>query len=158
MKFAGKAGWTAVITAVVLTTAGGAFARGGEGGAAFDKMDANGDGFVTEAEFAAAKTERFNNLDANSDGGISIDEMIAHATERAAEMGKEVSADRVEARVGKMFEKMDADGDGLIQPSEQRGPEFAELLEKLDANEDGQLSKEEMAEMRGKGKFGKDRG
>ena len=47
----------------------------------FEKMDADGDGTVTEADFMAHAKERFAKIDANGDGKLTKEEMIAHHKE-----------------------------------------------------------------------------
>ncbi|WP_078118149.1 EF-hand domain-containing protein [Thiosocius teredinicola] len=67
--------------------AASAFVLSGVAGAAptFKKADANGDGSVDAAEFAATKIERkFEKIDKNGDGSLNKDEYMA-ATEEDCE-------------------------------------------------------------------------
>lgn len=44
----------------------------------FTQIDANGDGAVSEAEFAAVKDSKFSDADANADGTVTKAELKAH--------------------------------------------------------------------------------
>lgn len=46
-----------------------------------EKMDADGDGIITEAEFTAHCKERFAKLDADGNGEVTKDEFAAHHKE-----------------------------------------------------------------------------
>lgn len=48
--------------------------RGGKGGGMFARADADKDGRVSQQEFIARATERFQRLDANGDGFLTKDE------------------------------------------------------------------------------------
>lgn len=49
---------------------------GGRMGAAVARMDADGDGRVSRAEFLAASQKRFERMDANGDGVLDASEMM----------------------------------------------------------------------------------
>lgn len=87
--------------AVLIVFASTAFANEGKGGRWFDRLDANGDGIVTQAETDAHQSERFNEKDANGDGMISREEFSVRAHDR--------------------FARSDADGNGEITKEEFRG-------------------------------------
>lgn len=146
MTLAGKLSIAVLVAATSLTTATASFAQG-RGGERFAQIDTNGDGFVTEAEFTAARDTRFAKNDANGDGVIDQDEMFMVAKERAPSAAPE---DRIRSRVSKMFEKADANGDGVLQQAELGGPSFSEMLSEADADGDGQLTQEEMSTLKSK--------
>ena len=146
MKSSGKATLAAVLVAVAVTSASGAFARDGKGARAFENFDANADGVVTEAEFTEMQNEMFALVDADGSGGISKDEMITHVEARIAESGRTPPAGMLEERVDKRFSKMDSNGDGVLQQGEHQGTSFA----RIDANGDGQLTQDEFASMKQK--------
>lgn len=58
-----------------------------------EKIDTDGDGQVSKAEFMAMHTERFEKMDANSDGVLSKDEMKA---------GHEKMRDKMKDKMHKM--------------------------------------------------------
>ncbi|PZQ46215.1 MAG: hypothetical protein DI551_05550 [Micavibrio aeruginosavorus] len=48
-----------------------------DGGMWFSKVDANGDGLISQAEHEKASAEKFAKMDANKDGNISKEEAMA---------------------------------------------------------------------------------
>lgn len=89
-------------------------------GAQFDKLDANGDGIITQAEVEAAfadKSERwakaskrhFAKMDVNNEGQVSRDAALAQATARFDAMdtdgNSELSQDEMKAHRAAMKEK-----------------------------------------------------
>lgn len=121
--------------------AGLAAAQPHHGGMAnmMERLDTNGDGQITKEEAEAAKAARFAEADTNGDGGLSMAEMQAfHAAEKAR---------RMETMRQRMFEKADADGNGVISADEfeARG---APMFDRMDADGDGVITAEEMQAMR----------
>lgn len=124
---------------------------------AFEKLDANNDGSVSEAEMQAASTNRnakrderrdgmrakmLEKFDADGDGTLSD---VEKETAKAAR--KERTGDKRSQggdRKGKRGKRMnpDADGDGLISQAEFTASAEALFL-KMDANGDGVLTKGE---------------
>ncbi|WP_238928791.1 EF-hand domain-containing protein [Alexandriicola marinus] len=110
----------------------------GRGGMmAFETLDLDGDGIVTEAELAGAAEARFAEADLDGDGALSADELTAQAEARMAAS----LADRITG----MIERFDENGDGLIQPAEMadRGPDAGRFMARFDADGDGSVSAEE---------------
>lgn len=52
--------------------------EGHKKGKMFERVDTDGDGIISEAEFMEAHKHRFKEIDSNSDGQISKDEAKAH--------------------------------------------------------------------------------
>lgn len=100
----------------------------------FQQMDQDGNGLVSEQEFADHRAERITKADQNGDGQLSEAEFLASAQSRMQE------------RARRMFARLDQDQDGSLSGDEltAKGPMF----EKLDANGDGALSLEEMRDFR----------
>ena len=121
--------------------AGLAAAQPHHGGMAnmMERLDTNGDGQITKEEAEAAKAARFPEADTNGDGGLSMAEMQAF---RAAEKAR-----RMETMRQRMFDKADADGNGVISADEfeARG---APMFDRMDADGDGVITAEEMQAMR----------
>jgi len=110
--------------------------KGGPGGTPtlkqiFKRLDADGDGSLTEAEYVgrsrfAAETARkiFHASDANGDGKVTEAEYIDNrtVTDKAKEVFFWLDADddnvmtrqEVAARIDRVFKEMDADGDGRV--------------------------------------------
>jgi Ca2+-binding EF-hand superfamily protein len=92
------------------------------------RFDANGDGQVSEGEWADA----FRKLDANNDGVVTKEELREHA-EQARENA---------------WKKLDTDGDGALSIDEFPGRD--NVFKRIDADGDGLLTKEELAAAREK--------
>ena len=134
---------------------------------AFARVDANRDGFVTEAEAKtlreAARAERqgergerraalFDRLDANKDGAISRAEFDAPRGDRAEKRGerREARGERGPRRGGhgfirfggKAFERFDGNKDGRVSLQEATEQALARF-DRIDANRDGTISADE---------------
>lgn len=136
----------------------------------FARLDANRDGFVTQAEAqavrGAARAERqenrgqrrearFARLDANRDGSISRAEFLARpergerrAERRAARLERRGQRGGLMARLGgKRFERIDADKDGRISLAEVTMQRL-QAFDRADANRDGRVTREERQAVR----------
>lgn len=113
----------------------------------FSLLDVDGNGQLTREELAAHGKARFERFDANGDGLLSKEEMMQQGKRRA------------ERRAEKIFKHADANGDGLLSFEEmnsgKRGDRMGKMFERMDADENGTISEAEFAEMgkhrRGKG-------
>jgi Ca2+-binding EF-hand superfamily protein len=142
----------------------------------FRAMDADGDGFLTEADFAALaarwvaargvhagspEAERLSEImlgwwttllaasDVNRDGQVTVEEVLL-VVDQLGDM-----PDAVTGTAGAMFEAIDENGDGRISQSEYRrlietwngaGTATDEIFPILDLDGDGYLSAAEFAE------------
>ncbi|MEM9574041.1 MAG: hypothetical protein AAF870_02295 [Pseudomonadota bacterium] len=140
-------------SAVVLTSAAGAFAhdrkggdREGRGMQMFERADANGDEKLDLAEFSAPMTARFDEVDADSNGILTEAEM------EAASEGKEGR------RAKRIAKRLDGDDNGEVTKAELEERQ-QEMFSRLDSNEDGFITIDEAKKMkRGGGKRGGKRG
>lgn len=107
-------------------------------GGGFASLDTDGDGLVSQMEFAARETRRgpkiFERADSNGDGAVSLDELQGAIDERADERHA-----RASERMQEMFGAMDENGDGLVTPEEANTHAFAQA----DSNGDGFISEDE---------------
>ncbi|HEX5515586.1 MAG TPA: hypothetical protein VFY81_14400 [Gammaproteobacteria bacterium] len=103
----------------------------------FDRLDANGDGRISEKEAAMANLT-FLDMDANKDGHISKDE-FASATGATARASKDTIP----------FDQVDTNGDGRISEKEASMASLSFL--DMDLNKDGSISREEFRTVAGIG-------
>jgi len=136
----------------------------------FDRIDTDGNGTISPAEFTAYMQSRreerhknhFENTDTNKDGVVSKDEFLSASQERAlrrfSRMDKNddglLSADELAAhkmhkpRFGKkIFSRLDANGDGQVTQEESQAA-WGKWFKRLDTNGDQVVSSEEIAQAR----------
>ncbi len=127
---------------------------------AFDKLDANHDGKLDQADREARRKARFDRADTDHDGQVSYTEFTAaHARfdqahkDRFGDRGKAESR-RGEHRMalngfgrrfagpGRLFRMADANHDGAISKAEFEGA-VLQRFDRLDANHDGTVTRDE---------------
>ncbi len=110
------------------------------------RLDVDGDGQISQAEFDTPEANRFLDADANGDGAVTLDEMRAHRAVMQAEMMAKHAErqQKMEARMDEMFVTMDTNGDGAVTMDEAHQAAFA----RMDQDGDGYLSKREMKQAR----------
>jgi Ca2+-binding EF-hand superfamily protein len=92
------------------------------------RVDTDKDGKISKAEFDAEGTKLFTRLDANGDGKIADNEMPQRHWARFR---------------GAMFDRMDADHDGKVTKAEFQAA-GEQMFQRLDKNGDGILEQDEM--------------
>ena len=99
------------------------------------RYDTNKDGVVDRAEWKAGQEARFKRLDANGDGKLTQDELFA----RTPATGNSVlPSDRQSERQSAFFQRLDANKDGVVTVEEfmaQADRNFA----RCDINKDGRI-------------------
>lgn len=108
----------------------------------FQELDADADGKITPEEMANHMQARFEGADSDGDGALSKDELVARMTERQAE--------RMAAYADHMIERHDANKDGKLSPDEMQARNKGKMFKKMDTDGDGAISEEEFTDMRGK--------
>jgi Ca2+-binding EF-hand superfamily protein len=166
------AGFAALAGAAGLAMAQTTPAQGPERGVSrLFEADSNNDGVLTRQEFDASRATHFTRLDADNNGQLSREEMRAMRGERGgrghrggghqltradANSDGNITRDEFLARPIAMFDRLDADNNGVISAAEQpqrreRGDRQArgERRERpnFDANSDRQISSAEFASM-----------
>lgn len=129
-----------ILSATILAITAPLEARGFGGGdmmATFDRADANHDGTITRAEFAAARVARFAEMDRNHDGVISKADFgrLAKFRPEAAE------------RLDMLIAQADADHDGRVTQAELAAAPTP-IFDRADTNHDGVIDKDELATLR----------
>ncbi|PKB14850.1 EF hand domain-containing protein [Novosphingobium kunmingense] len=131
----------------------------------FDRMDANKDGKIDQADRAARQAERFARLDIDKNGQISPEEMAAGHQRKPRPDGAATGGDHAGHKMGMrgghrgghggghggMMKMADANKDGAITKTEAVAAALAHF-DKADANRDGSVTPDErksaMAKMR----------
>ncbi len=138
--------------------------------ASFARVDANRDGFVTQAEAqsfrqdlraerqenrAERREARFARLDANRDGSISRAEFFARRDRAEQGERRGLRAERhgqrggCAARLGngRLFERLDGNRDGRVSLAEATAVRLR-AFDRADANRDGRVTREERRALR----------
>ena len=132
-----KTSISAIAGVALLVAATSASAKGAR--VTFEELDIDGDGQLTMIEITEHRMMNFSMSDADGDGNLSVEEMQAAAQVRANE------------RVTKMFEKFDANADGVLSEDELPKPRRAsKMFERLDDDGNGSISEQEFADAKGR--------
>lgn len=145
-------GATVLLALLAGTTAVSAQERGR--GFDFSAVDTNGDGEITAPEFAAHRAAQFAQIDTDGNGAVDAAEL------QAAGEAREQS--RRDNRATEMFDRADANDDGVLSQEELQSPRRGgDMFERLDADNNGSISAEELeqaAQHRGEGRKDRERG
>lgn len=110
--------------------------------AAFNRLDANGDGRISATESETATFSKFSRADTNGDGTLTKGELTTFMIE---EKGK--SAKKSEEKSEKKIAKLDSNSDGVLSKQE-----FVDGMKKkfneADTNKDGSVTEKEMESSR----------
>ncbi|WP_062353622.1 EF-hand domain-containing protein [Pseudoxanthomonas mexicana] len=79
------------------------------------RMDTDGDGRVSLAEYQAWMSYAFDGMDRNRDGVLSVDELPGGR-------GKPITRDAHLAQLAARFKRQDVDGDGFLSEKELAAP------------------------------------
>ncbi|WP_420566735.1 EF-hand domain-containing protein [Thalassovita sp.] len=96
----------------------------------FDKIDANGDGVISRAEFRTVQAARWPQIDRNGDGYLSEDDFPRWAARRVRTQLAEIAY-------------LDENSDGRISQSEFVNKP-APVFRRIDQNADGILTRSEL--------------
>ena len=119
--------------------------------AAFDRMDANKDGYVDRDESHAAREAIFARLDVNKDGRLTAEELMgpqrARRTNAKSQDGginaqtdtTKPASDVRRTRAERLLQRLDTDKDGVISRAEWLAADDTRF-DRCDANKDGKLA------------------
>lgn len=93
-------------------------------------MDADDDRAISREEFESHQADRFASADADGNGEVTMEEFSAFIE---AEKKR-----RQEMRRAHMFERLDSNGDGVID-AEETAANNARMFDRMDGNGDGKL-------------------
>lgn len=113
----------------------------------FERLDANHDGKLDQADRAERQKARFDRVDADHDGAISYAEFTAmHAQHDGARKGRLADRGHMRGRRGGarggIIRMADADKDGAITAAEFQAAALTRF-DRLDADKDGTVSAQE---------------
>ena len=125
------------------------FAAGGGGGKmgkerpAFETIDTDGDGTITMAEIKALSAARFAQVDTNADGNLDREELLAAAADKAR--------GNAEKHIDRMIAWQDENGDGVLSAEEMPSDRLGKMFQRMDADGNGEISAEEYEEAKKRG-------
>ena len=108
----------------------------------FNKLDINGDGSISKAEFNAFNAKHFKSLDTNKDGKITRDEMqaVQNHSEQSPGSGHGDGTTHLDQR----FNAADVNQDGGLDREEAKNmPMLSMYFDEVDANKDGKVTRQE---------------
>ena len=120
--------------------------------AMFERLDRNGDGWVTEEEVPQERQRFFDLMmqrgDENQDGKLTQEEFTASLSDRGGSSqfgeGRPMGGGARRFDTERMFQRFDSNGDGEI--TQEEVPQRAQRIMQLDRNGDGVITKEEISQ------------
>jgi Ca2+-binding EF-hand superfamily protein len=111
-------------------------------GSLFSRLDTNGDGVISKAEFDAFNDRHFKNLDVNNDGKITPEELqvLQARIPQNQGMGHGDGTTHLDQR----FYAADANHDGGLDREEAINmPMLSKYFDEVDSNKDGKVTRQE---------------
>jgi len=108
---------------------------------AFNKRDKNEDGKLDKSELIGVVSNNFEKVDADGDGFLSIEEF-----EAARKLKENKKGDRRRPNPEEAFKMLDTNQDEKISKEEAKGP-LAEHFDRIDSNDDGFITVDELEKM-----------
>lgn len=111
-------------------------------GVTFKKLDTNGDGAISKAEFNAFNSRHFKKLDSNKDGKLTPEELQGGPSQTA--QGQGMGHSDGTTHLDQRFNAADANHDGGLNREEAKDmPMLTMYFDEVDANKDGKVTRQE---------------
>ncbi|WP_188528995.1 EF-hand domain-containing protein [Sinisalibacter lacisalsi] len=146
------AGAAMSMAAAPMLARGGADSFGSRGIFATDfaTLDANGDGRITEEDFAARAAARLAEADTDGNGKLEAAEIAAQVLARFEDRADRMRGDpatRAEAMAARLVEARDTDDDGALSPEELAPTKgYGRVVDRFDTDDDNAISAAEYDE------------
>jgi Ca2+-binding EF-hand superfamily protein len=112
------------------------------------RLDTTGKGYVSQDDFVAAAKTRFAKMDVRGDGKLTVDELTrpwgGHGHGQFAQHANADASQKVANFKQKMFDRIDANHDGVITQDEYVAAATA-LYNKIDVNGTGEVTAQDIA-------------
>jgi len=139
----------ALITSLLAISSASLAEPQGPGKRMFDRMDSDGDRYISLDEFKQPDRGRGPRADLDGNGEVTQEEVAQHVAMKSAEKSAEMSE-----KANRRFTKMDLNEDGVVTKDEARETAFY----RMDKDQDGFLSPEELKRPHREGKGRGDKG
>jgi len=110
----------------------------------FKKLDTNGDGVISKAEYNAFNAEHFKALDTNKDGKLMPEELQGEYGHGAGYVDGGMMHGDGTTHLDQRFNAADANHDGGLDREEAKDmPMLSHYFDEVDANKDGKVTRQE---------------
>jgi len=110
----------------------------------FKKLDTNGDGVISKAEYNAFNARHFKELDTNKDGKLTLEELQGGHRPGMGHGDAGTMHGDATTHLDQRFNAADANHDGGLDREEAKDmPMLSQYFDEVDANKDGKVTRQE---------------